>query len=55
MQVAFLLCATGDISEWRLQTMCAGGARYFEVRLLLENNALSNKGNISWELFTRHD
>ena len=30
------------------------GARYFEVRLLLENNELSNGRNIAWERFTRN-
>ena len=30
------------------------GARYLEVRLLLENNGLSNEENIAWELFIRN-
>ena len=30
------------------------GARYVEVRLLLENNELSNKENIAWEPFIRN-
>ncbi|WP_268873845.1 hypothetical protein [Sulfitobacter sp. EhC04] len=35
--MTFLLCETIDISEW-LQQMQATGARYFKVRILLENN-----------------
>ena len=31
-----------------------GGARYLEVRLLLENNGLSNEENIAWEPFIRN-
>ena len=34
--------------------LCIAGARYFEVRLLLENNELSNEKFIVWERFTRN-
>jgi hypothetical protein len=30
------------------------GARYFEVRILLENNELSNRRTIAWEPFIRN-
>ena len=31
-----------------------GGARYLELRLLLENNGLSNEENIAWDPFIRY-
>lgn len=37
-----------------VQTTGMLGARYLEVRLLLENNVLSNRRNIAWERFTRN-
>jgi hypothetical protein len=49
----FLLCGRADILTWLQQTM-SPGARYLEVRLLFENNELSNEENIAWEPFIRN-
>jgi hypothetical protein len=45
---------SNDAQVIALQVGCDAGARYLEVRLLLENNELSNEGNIAWARFIRN-